>query len=62
MSYVFYNPNDLVYVSDIGYGKLVNCGKFNTVSVKNDMKKEMEDSEDEFYFNPDLFLLEEEKI
>ena len=34
MSYVFYNPNDLVYVKNIGYGKLTSCGKFNSVSVK----------------------------
>lgn len=33
MSYVFYN--DLVYVKNIGYGKLINCGKFNSVSVKS---------------------------
>ena len=43
MSYVFYNPNDLVYVRDIGYGKLINCGKFNSVSV---MKYDNNDSDD----------------
>lgn len=46
MSYVFYNPNDLVYVRDIGYGKLINCGKFNSVSFKNDMKHDNDDSDD----------------
>ena len=46
MSYVFYNQNDLVYVKEIGYGKLVNCGKFNSVSIKTDMKCESNDSDD----------------
>ena len=57
MSYVFYNPNDLVYVKNIGYGKLINCGKFNSVSVKTEMKYDKDDDDDEFYFDPRLFLL-----
>ena len=57
MSYVFYNPNDLVYVSNIGYGKLVNCGKFNSVSVKAESRLNQPQEEDVFYFDPRLFLL-----
>ena len=62
MSYVFYNQNDLVYVKEIGYGKLVNCGKFNSVSVKAESKLAQVQEEDPFYFDPRLFLLEGETL
>ena len=62
MSYVFYNPNDLVYVRDIGYGKLVNCGKFNSVSGKAESKANQLLEEDAFYFDPRLFLLPGETL
>ena len=36
MSYVTYSPNEIVYVRDIGYATLLNCGARNTISQKVD--------------------------
>ena len=52
MSYLNYHPNDMVYVENIGYGTLTNCGKFETLSLKNlnlSMKKSS------LIFDPDMF-------
>jgi hypothetical protein len=39
MSYVFSTTNDHVYVTDIGYGKLVKCDKFNNINNKQEKEK-----------------------
>ncbi len=34
MSYITFNPNEIVYVKGIGYGTLINCGEHKSISVK----------------------------
>jgi hypothetical protein len=36
MSYITFGPNDTVYVKEIGYATLVNCGSRNSLSQKID--------------------------
>ena len=36
-SYITCNEKDLVYVKDIGYGTLTNCGRFKTITMKTDL-------------------------
>lgn len=52
MSYITFKPNDTVFVTDIGYGTLLDCGNFNVVSIKNLDQMHKKDS---IYFDPDLF-------
>lgn len=52
MSYITFNPNEVVYIRGIGYATLINCGSRNTISQKIEalpIKKES------IYFDPDLF-------
>lgn len=34
MSYMTYKQNDVVYIDEIGYATLIDCGKFKALSVK----------------------------
>ena len=52
MSYTTFKPNDTVFVTNIGYGTLLDCGNFNVVSFKVPGELEKRDS---IYFDPDLF-------
>ena len=59
MSYITFNPNEVVYVRGIGYATLVNCGTRNSISQKVDappLKKES------IYFDPELFNSEPDSL
>lgn len=52
MSFTNYAKNDLVYIRNIGYGTIVQCGELNVFSQRNQsapLKKES------IIFDPDLF-------
>ena len=55
MSYITFKVDDNVYVTDIGYGTLVDCGKFKSISLKNQNVTRKNDS---VIFDPDLFRLD----
>lgn len=52
MSFLNFKADDLVYIENMGYGKLVDCGLFESLSLKNvslSMKKSS------IIFDPDMF-------
>jgi|688.fasta_scaffold748604_1 hypothetical protein len=59
MSYITFNPNEVVYIRGIGYATLVNCGTRNSISQKVEappLKKES------IYFDPELFNSEPDSL
>jgi hypothetical protein len=52
MSYITFNPNEVVYIRGIGYATLINCGSRNTISQKIEAQPIKKES---IYFDPDLF-------
>ena len=52
MSYITYSPNEIVYIKQIGYATLVNCGARNSISQKVEAPVSKRQS---IYFDPDLF-------
>lgn len=52
MSYITFNPNEVVYIKGIGYATLINCGARNTISQKIEAVPTKKES---IYFDPDLF-------
>ena len=53
MSYVTFNPNELVYVRGIGYATLINCGHRQHIAQKVEQPELTK--KESIIFDPDLF-------
>ena len=53
MSYVTFNTNEVVYVRDIGYATLLNCGNRHQIAQKVDLPELAK--KESLIFDPDLF-------
>ena len=52
MSLITFKPNDIVFVEDVGYGTLLDCGNLNAITIQNTDQLQRKES---LYFDPGLF-------
>jgi len=59
-----YEPNDFVYVQDIGFCQLVSCGRYKTLKLKKredssqpTIEPILRKQKESIYFEPDSFMM-----
>lgn len=60
-----FEANDFVYIPEVGFCQLVNCGRFKNIKLKKREDQELSaelpiEKRVSLYFPPDSFLFEQE--
>lgn len=60
-AYTTFNINDVVFVDNIGYGVLVDCGHLKTIATKEELPV-LGEKKLSIYFDPDMFNSESDSF